>query len=70
MECAWKKPLREQYPTAVTVGSKGVVAAPRSVKGNMKDLRARAEPLNVVSRNLAENLGKVNSEYVPIEVVH
>ena len=40
MECAWKKPLREQYATAVMVGSKGVVAAPRMVNGNMKDLIA------------------------------
>ena len=35
----WKKPFMEQNPTAMTVGSAGVVVAPLRRKGNTKDLR-------------------------------
>ena len=53
MEWTWKNPLREQNPNAKTVGSKGVVEAPRMVKGNTKDLRVQSGSLNGISMNLA-----------------
>ena len=52
MEWAWKNPLREQNPNAKTVGSNGVVEAPRMVKGNTKDLRVQLGSLNDISRNV------------------